>query len=78
LFPREVNKEEKRNSVTRHTLRWSAVAKATENEALWLEGQKLFPNWPGFVPSRRSIELRERCLELVGKAAENLEKLFDP
>jgi hypothetical protein len=57
---------------------WSGVAAASENEALWLAAQELFPNWPGFAPGRRSIELRERCMELKLAAAEEMDKMFDP
>lgn len=43
----------------------------------WSEARKLFPNWPGFVAARQSIELRPRCVELKSKAAEEMDKMFD-
>lgn len=45
--------------------------------ALWLEAQKLFPNWPGFAADRRSIERRPMCQELKSKAVQEMDKLFD-
>jgi len=44
---------------------------------LWAEAKNLFPNWPGFSPARRSIELRSVCLELQSKAVGEMDELFD-
>jgi hypothetical protein len=57
---------------------WSGQDSADQAESLWLEAQRLFPNWPGFAPSRRSTEFREKCIELRSKAADEIDRLFDP
>jgi hypothetical protein len=57
---------------------FSAEAKANHNEALWLKGQQLFPDWPGFAPARRSVELRQRCIELKSKADRQMDELLPP
>jgi hypothetical protein len=48
-----------------------------QNQGCWLEGERLFPNWPGFAAARRSAELRSMCVELRSKAIREMDEMFD-
>jgi hypothetical protein len=47
-----------------------------QDEDLWLLAQSLFPNWPGFQPGRRSVELRALCQRLKEAAVREMDRIF--
>jgi hypothetical protein len=44
---------------------------------VWQAAQQLFPNWPGFVPARRSVDLHAMCLQVKAKARQEMDHLLD-